>query len=80
MSKAQKLADAIVKSANARETSFDLDKAEAEREKGLMADFESCYELTLQQACEQEAGKLATPVYLLLVNSWNDAMEWANAQ
>jgi hypothetical protein len=45
-------------------------------------DFTQYYKLTLLEACqlvakEYRSEDLAYPVYLLLQNSWNDALDWA---
>lgn len=76
-----KLAIAIMGSAKAHEESFDRDKANALHaecgEDYTTGQFEQCYKISLIEACEQVAGELARPVYLLLRNSWNDALAWA---
>lgn len=86
------LAKAITASTNAYEASFDKDEALRLRTEyedklracsqydvPLMPDYNKCYKLSLHDACMQEAGThMSQPVYLLLRNSWNDALQWAD--
>jgi hypothetical protein len=80
------LATAINESAKAHEASFDRNKYEtAVAAENLSIDGISFvdpadyFTLNLHEACVKHAGELADPVYLLLANSWNDALEWAGS-
>lgn len=80
LSSAFTLATAVLASAKAYEESFD--KVEAAKghkivEAGGIFDFNKCYQMSLHEACRQNGRALCQPAYLLLQNSWNDALEWA---
>ena len=83
----QRLAMAVLTAAKLRKKSYDKG---AERKLLMLedaghidCDFNSCYKMTLIQACDQSAeehgfDKRGTqPIYLLLKHSWNDSLEWA---
>jgi hypothetical protein len=88
---AEVMAEAILKSANLRESSYDkaaadeaTEVAEAQREAepdniyAGFVDHESFYGLTLEEACKQASPEdIWEPVYLLLALAWNDACDWA---
>ncbi len=59
------LAQAILVAAAFREESFDY--------------VERCWRVSLRDACEAAGSDplISYPVYLLLANSWNEALEWA---
>ena len=49
----------------------------------LPPDYAEFYRLTLREACEKvctEAGQasMIEPVYLLILQAWNDVLDWAN--
>lgn len=71
----QELALAIIQAAWLRKDSFDHHAAT----KVHTAPAESLYRLSLRDACEDNGVNplLSLPVYLLLANSWDDALEWA---
>jgi len=80
---ASALATAILKSAEIREHSYN-DKAalealkEAEKSGVGVIHFESFYGVSLRDAAIAGSGiELAEPAYLLLVHSWNNAINWA---
>lgn len=87
----RELAAALLDSAHAHEASFDrvaADRATAAanaHNEGLeftntnyrWVEYASFYTKTLRQACEDTAGALAEPVYLLLSYAPNDAQDWA---
>lgn len=90
---AVELARAIKDSVRIREASYDKSAADAATEDfnkkvadsssesvtfPFVVDYAAFYTKTLQQACEEGAGELSTPVYLLLFYSWNDALDWAD--
>lgn len=73
------LAKAILAAAKRREESFSHAEATAASTAGKPVDMESFYGLSLRQACETDGVNpfLSFPVYLLLSNSWNNALDWA---
>lgn len=73
------LARAIIAAAKLREESFDHQAATAACNGGGMVDMKSFYKISLRDACEADGVNpfLSYPVYLLLSNNWNDALEWA---
>lgn len=85
------LAKAITASAKAYEESFDREEAMRARAEytdklsrgsdcgiPMIPDYSNCYKMSLLDACNRESGQLAQPVYLLLQNCWNDALDWAD--
>jgi hypothetical protein len=77
----QELAQAIVKAAELREESFDHGRAAQAIAAGGLVDMESFYRVSLREACDADGANpfLSYPVYLLLANSWNQALDWAQA-
>lgn len=73
------LAHAILATAKLREESFDHGTAARMQANGEMCDFDKLYRLSIRDAAEVDGMNpfLSFPVYLLLTNSWNDALEWA---
>lgn len=79
MSSNRELAQAILTAAKKREDSFDHHTAARMQASGEMCDFSQIYHLTIREAAELDGANpfLSFPVYLLLTNSWNDAIDWA---
>lgn len=75
----QELARAILAAAKEREDSFDHHTAARKQANGEMCDFNQLYRLTIREAAELDGVNpfLSFPVYLLLTNSWNEALDWA---
>ncbi len=75
------LANAIQASVKAREESYDHAAAATDWGLRLAAVVRTeFYGKTLEEACDEAAGKLSYPVYLLLKYTWNDATMWAEEQ
>jgi len=74
-SPAYELARRLQEAANHHESSWDKSKADelAERQ----GDFQQAYRVDLRTACQEKAGSMEVPVYLLLHYAWNDALDWA---
>lgn len=73
------LAQALIRVGAAHEASYDRLAADKERDFSIEeVDFNKFYRLTLWEACELEAGEHVTPAYLLLTQSHNEALDWAN--
>lgn len=86
----EKLAMAILLAAKLREDSYDVNKAHELGKscavKCLVADYTTCYDLSLFEACDKAAEEVgfdtrgSQPVYLLLKNSWNESLAWAEME
>lgn len=80
----RKLANAIKRAAQIREESFDHEAYSKTKptEKGVLL-IENFYQVSVRTACDEaaeEAGfdtRGTEPIYLLLINSWNEALDWA---
>ena len=81
----EKLAKAILMAAKLHEGSYDYEVANKIEEGISTTDYNQFYKLPLRDACDKAAEQLGldtkgTPfIYLLLKNSWNDALEWAKS-
>ncbi len=80
----ERLITAILRAAELHERSYNHEKsAKLEKEGKIAPDFHTCYELPLQEACDKAAEEVGfdergtEPIYLLLKNSWNDSIAWA---
>lgn len=76
-----KLAKAIYNSARLREESYDHVRANiaASHDTDMRCiDFSQFYNVTLLDACKQADAELYHPVYFLLRDNWNSALDWAN--
>lgn len=75
----KELARAILAAAKEREDSFDHHTAAQMQRDGKVCDFDQLYRLSIREAAELDGVNpfLSFPVYLLLTNSWNDAIDWA---
>lgn len=77
----QPLASLLVKAAAIREASYDSKTADEMTAKGYLGDFSKFYKKSMHdaayEACSPEHTALTEPVYLLLSECWNDALEWA---
>lgn len=76
------LALAVLKAAHEHESSFDKKGAQealdtVPRLRG--GDFHAFYRVSLHEACQKLEVSVRTPVYLLLNNSWNESIDWANS-
>ncbi len=78
----ERLAKAVLLAAKLREDSFDLIKAN-KMHKDVPLNYSSCYKMTIREAADKAAEELGydsrgtEPIYLLLTNSWNSAIDWA---
>lgn len=80
----KKLADAILLAAKLREDSFDHEEAQrlGNGKQAFASDFLKCYKLTMDQAAEKAADQVGLSkkdvvVIRILLNNWNDAVNWA---
>ena len=81
----KKLATAIKLAAGFREDSYDNKSAEvaSNSENDIDLDFKKFYKLDLKEACDKAAEAVGydtggtEPIYLLLNNSWNESLAWA---
>lgn len=84
----ERLAKAVLLAAKLREESYDMATYVEEFENTPMhlkkfIDPSKFYKLTMWDASDQAAMKMGfdkrgtRPVYLLLMNSWNEALDWA---
>lgn len=73
------LARAIIEAARKREESFDHGAASRADADGASIPASRFYRVSLRDACEADGVNpfISYPVYLLLSNCWNDALEWA---
>jgi len=84
----KRLAEAIKLAAKIREECFDhttCDAVNKALKRGLPTpDYNTFYTKSLWQACDEAAEKMGfdtrgtQSIYLLLSQSWNDALEWAD--
>lgn len=84
----ERLAIAITRAAQIREESFD--KEALEKRKGQKTskyypiNTKQFYKISLWDACDRAAtevgftGQMTLPLYLLLDDTWNDILDWAN--
>ena len=77
----QELARAIVAAARRREESFDHGMAASLQRRGTVSNLHELYKLSIQEASEVDGVNpfLSHPVYLLLSQNWNAALDWAEA-
>lgn len=76
------LATIVMEAAGIREQSFDHAKANELSKGYVMPDFETCYAVSLRDACMQACEKhnqpeLAEMVCSMLDRTWNFSIEWA---
>lgn len=73
------LAKAILAAAEVREKSFDHAAAHKAEANGDLVDYKRFYKVSMHDACFPDGGNpfIGYPVFLLLTNSWNDAIAWA---
>lgn len=81
----ERLAKAIKLAAKIREESYNHEASNAaENLQNNMIDFNKFYEKSLLKASDEAAELLGfdetatQPIYLLLQNSWNDILDWAD--
>lgn len=79
MAASNELAQAILAAAKRREQSFDHGAAARAEADGKSVSAKLFYKMTIREACEVDGVNpfISYPVYLLLSNSWDDAIEWA---
>lgn len=81
----ERLARAIVMAAGIREASYDVEGAQKAVDSGIFTDYTKFYGKTIEEAADEAADGVGLdqtrtpPVYLLLKNCWNEALEWAEA-
>ena len=75
------LANALLAAAKLREQSFNHGFAARMQAANQPCDFNQLYGLSIREAAEADGANpfLSWPVYLLLTNSWNNALDWAEA-
>lgn len=79
-----KLQNAITLAAKYKEESYDHEEAEKHVDSGSIVNFRDFYKMTLRNACKKAVievygnrnVKMETPIYLLLSNSWNEALDY----
>ena len=79
----KKLSQAIILGAKLYEQSYDHKKSKELETTLELADYNTYYKMTLKDACDEASETVGydtrgtEPVYLLLKNSWNDCIAWA---
>lgn len=81
------LAWAVKRAAQIREESFDHEAKDREQKQQrgrlFLIDMKKFYKISLHKACDMAAEEVGfdaqgtMPIYLLLRNSWNEVLDWA---